>query len=177
LFSQFAGMDVRGIEVRLTTRIWFWFLAIPLLAVGSFAVSFGLFAALDRTLGPTSMNVWGDMEGLIVAVWVGAAILFVLGFAVLIRWGIGSGLRLSRDHSSDEFGQMPSQAIKGLDPPMIGAPVSITLAGIVERESWATPSPPVVSVNAIVIALVVMVIVGLAILIIVPVVSPPPVMP
>jgi hypothetical protein len=82
----------------------------------------------------------------------------------------------SHEHHSDEFGQMPSQAIKGLDAPMIGAPTSIILDGIVERESGVTPSPPVVSVAAIVVVLVVMMIVGLAILIIVPIVSPPPVM-
>ncbi len=158
-------------------RIWFWLLAIPLVAVGSFAVSFGLFAILDeRTLG-TPMNVWGHMEGLAAAVWVGAAVLFVPGFVALVRWGISSAARPSREHNSDEFGQMPSQAIKGLDPPMIGAATSITLDGIVERESGATPLPPVVSVRAIIIVLVVMVIVGLAILAIVPVVSPPPVIP
>jgi hypothetical protein len=158
-------------------RVWFWLLAIPLLAVGSFAASFGLFAILDeRTLG-TPMNVWGDMEGLVAAMWVGAVVLFVLGFVALVRWGIGSAARPSSEHNSDEFGQMPSQAIKGLDPPMIGAASSITLDGIVERESGATPSPPVVSVRAIVIALVVMATVGLAILAIVPVVSPPPVIP
>ena len=140
-FSQFAGMKVRGIEMRLTTRIWFWFLAIPLLAVGSFALSFGFWSALDRTAGGTPVNVWGDMEGLVLAVWAGAGILFLIGMFGLIRWAIESGSGRSGTHSSGEFGQMPSQAIKGLDPPMIGAAASITLDGIVERESGATPSP------------------------------------
>lgn len=72
--------------MRLLTRIWFWLLAIPLLVVGSITVSFGLFAALDRLLGSTAMSVWGDMEGLIVPVRVGAAALFVLGFVILIRY-------------------------------------------------------------------------------------------
>jgi hypothetical protein len=110
-------------------------------------------------------------------VWVGAGILFGIGMFGLIRWAIEVGSGRSRGHGSDEFGQMPSQAIRGLDPPMIGAPASITLDGIVERESGTTPSPPVVSVSAIIIVMVVMAIVGLAILTVVPIVSPPPVMP
>lgn len=80
----------------------------------------------------------------------------------------------SREHHSGEFGQLPSHGIKGLDAPMIGAPVSITLDGIVERESGVTPSPPTVSVKAIAIALVVMFLLGAAIAVYVLWFAPPP---
>ncbi|MDO8963614.1 MAG: hypothetical protein Q7W30_03885 [Coriobacteriia bacterium] len=80
----------------------------------------------------------------------------------------------SREHHSDEFGQLPSSGIKGLDAPMIGAAVNITLDGIVERESGVTPSPPTVSVNALVIALVVMFLLGAAIAVYVLWFAPPP---
>lgn len=56
---------------------------------------------------------------------------------------------------------MASTGVKGLDAPMIGAPVGITLDGIVERESGHTPPPPPISVKAVAIALVVMVLLGL----------------
>jgi len=72
--------------VRLITRVWFWLLAIPLLLVGSLTLSFGLFSTLDRVFGGTSLNVWGDMEGLIVPMWVGAAALFVVGLGLLIAY-------------------------------------------------------------------------------------------
>jgi hypothetical protein len=77
---------VGGTELRLFTRVLFWILAIPLLAVGSLTVSFGLFSVLGQTLGGTSMNTWGDAEGLIVPTWAGATVLFVVGFVVLIRY-------------------------------------------------------------------------------------------
>jgi hypothetical protein len=70
--------------MKLITRIWFWLLAIPLLLLGSLSLSFGIFATIDKTLGPTSLNVWGDMEGLVVAVWIGAAVAFALGLVALI---------------------------------------------------------------------------------------------
>jgi hypothetical protein len=81
--------------MRLLVRTWFWLLAVPLLALGGFSVSFGLFALLDRVLGDTSLNIWGDMEGLIIPVWTGASILFVVGMVVLIRYLLHA-LRASR---------------------------------------------------------------------------------
>jgi hypothetical protein len=72
--------------MRLWTRIWFWLMAIPLLAVSSFAISFALFSGMDRLLQTTSMNIWGDMAGLIVPVWIGAVVLFVLEVVVLVRF-------------------------------------------------------------------------------------------
>ena len=47
---------------------------------------------------------------------------------------------------------------------MVGAPVNITIDGIVEQESGVTPPPSAISVKAIVITLVVMLVLGLAIL-------------
>lgn len=80
----------------------------------------------------------------------------------------------SREHHSDEFGQLPSSGIKGLDPPMIGAATNMTLDGIVERESGATPPPPPISVRAVVITLVVMFLLGVALAIYVFWFAPPP---
>ena len=68
------------------------------------------------------------------------------------------------EHDSSEFGQPASHGIKGLDPPMVGAPASITIDGIVEQESGKTPPPPAVSVKAIAITLAVMLILGVVIL-------------
>ena len=66
----------------------------------------------------------------------------------------------SREHHSDEFGKLPSTGIKGLDPPMIGAAVSITLDGIVERESGVTPTPPPISVRTLAIVLLISFVLG-----------------
>jgi hypothetical protein len=81
------------------------------------------------------------------------------------------------EHTSAEFGQMPSGGIKGLDAPMIGAPVSLTLDGIVERESGVTPDPPVVSVKAMLIVLGIMLVLGILLVTLVPILSPPPPLP
>ena len=67
-------------------------------------------------------------------------------------------------HDASEFGRPASHGIKGLDAPMVGAPASITIDGIVERESGATTPPSAVSVKAIVITLVVMFLLGSVIL-------------
>ena len=72
--------------------------------------------------------------------------------------------KASNRHGAEEFGQPSSRGIKGLDAPMIGAPTSITIDGLVERESGGTPPPPAVSVKALVITLVVMIVVGVALL-------------
>ena len=82
--------------MRLMIRVWFWLLALPLLLVGSFVLSFGLFAILDMTLGGTVLNIWGDMEGLIIPVWVGAGLLSMAGLALLI----GYLMRAQRDAGS-----------------------------------------------------------------------------
>jgi hypothetical protein len=71
----------------------------------------------------------------------------------------------SQEHQSHEFGRPPSTGIKGLDAPMIGAPSSIMLDGIVEQESGVTPPPPAVSVKAVVIVLVAMFLFGLIMLV------------
>ena len=80
----------------------------------------------------------------------------------------------SKEHRSDEFGQLTSHGIRGLDPPMIGAPSSITLDGIVERESGITPQPPPISVKALVIALIVMFIIGVVLLFVLTQFAPAP---
>ncbi len=66
-----------------------------------------------------------------------------------------------RQHHADEFGQSPSAPV-GCGAPTIGSPAVITLAGIVEQESGRTPGPPVISMRAVVIALVLMLILGAA---------------
>ena len=72
----------------------------------------------------------------------------------------------SRVHSSDEFGRAPSSGdpYAGMDPPMIGAPSSIIIDGLVEEESGVTPPPPPISVRAVVITLVVMFVIGVIVL-------------
>jgi hypothetical protein len=80
----------------------------------------------------------------------------------------------SKEHHSDEFGQLTSHGIKGLDPPMIGAPSSITLDGIVERESGVTPPPPPVSAKALAIAFIVMFVIGVVLLFVLTQFAPPP---
>ena len=67
----------------------------------------------------------------------------------------------SREHHGDEFGKPTSGAIVGLNAPIIGAAPSITLDGLVERESGITPSPWSISVKGIVIFLVAMFLFGL----------------
>jgi hypothetical protein len=73
----------------------------------------------------------------------------------------------SRTHHGDEFGKSGSGTLRGLDAPLIGAPTTILLDGIVERESGETPPPPPVSVKAIVIVLVVMLLLGAVLLVVV----------
>ncbi len=72
--------------------------------------------------------------------------------------------RSSREHRSDEFGQPPLGAIRGMDAPEIGSPANITIDGVVERESGRTPPPPPFSLRTAAIALAVMFVLGLAVL-------------
>ena len=65
----------------------------------------------------------------------------------------------SSGHSSDEFGKQGS-GLSGMDAPMIGAAGAILSDALTERESGVTPSPPAVSVRALVVALAVMFVVG-----------------
>lgn len=70
-----------------------------------------------------------------------------------------------RQHSSDEFGRPTSgTAVRGFDPPMIGAGASITVDGIVERESGVTPPPPPFSMRTAIIGLFVLFALGVVIL-------------
>ena len=71
----------------------------------------------------------------------------------------------SHKHDGDESGRPRSgSALAGMDAPMIGAAALITIDGIVERESGVTPPPPPISVKALVIALIVMFLLGVALL-------------
>ena len=78
----------------------------------------------------------------------------------------------SRTHHSDEFGKPASGVVSGSSAMSafgrrsVGAPSAITLDGITERESGVTPSPPPISVKAIVIGLSVMLLVGIVIMIV-----------
>jgi hypothetical protein len=74
--------------------------------------------------------------------------------------------RPKKQHSSDEFGRTGSSSISGLDAPMIGASSSITVDGIVERESGVTPPPPPVSGKTLVIVLAVCALVMLAVVVV-----------
>jgi hypothetical protein len=80
----------------------------------------------------------------------------------------------SKEHHSDEFGQLTSHGVKGLDAPMIGAPSSITLDALVERESGVTPPPPPVSVKALVIFFIVMFVIGVVLLFVLTQFAAPP---
>jgi hypothetical protein len=93
----------------------------------------------------------------------------LLGIGALVVYGVARlvtdrprGDAGSRGHGASEFGRSTASSIAGLDPPMIGASASIMIDGMVERESGATPPPPVVSVNAMIVGLIVMFLVGLA---------------
>jgi hypothetical protein len=85
--------------------------------------------------------------------------------------------KASRTHHADEFGKTGSSSISGLDAPMIGAGSAIILDGITERESGGTPPPPPVSVGAIALALAALLAVGLAILLLYPLLGQPPELP
>jgi hypothetical protein len=66
----------------------------------------------------------------------------------------------TREHTAEEFGKGTSGGIRVFDPPMIGAPTSILIDGLVERESGHTPSSWSVSVTGIVVFLVAMLAIG-----------------
>ena len=61
---------------------------------------------------------------------------------------------------SEQFGQPGSGSLSGLDAPMIGAAGAIFSDALTERESGVTPSPPPISVRALVIVFVAMFLVG-----------------
>lgn len=69
-----------------------------------------------------------------------------------------------KQHSSDDFGQQPLGAIRGVDAPRYGAPTNVILDGIVEEESGKTPTPPPFSVRTAVIFLAVVFLLGLVLL-------------
>ena len=71
--------------------------------------------------------------------------------------------RASRQHTSEEFGKSTGSGspFAGLDGPMIGAPASIIVDGIAERESGKTPGPPPFTLKTAAIVLVVMLVLGL----------------
>jgi hypothetical protein len=76
----------------------------------------------------------------------------------------------SRMHHSDEFGKPPSGVLSRssawslLGRRSIGAPSSILLDEIVERESGTTPPPPPFAMKALLIGLAVMLVIGIAVL-------------
>lgn len=71
--------------------------------------------------------------------------------------------RFWRRHSSEEFGKSTGAGspFAGLDGPMIGAPSSIIVDGIAERESGKTPGPPPFTLRTAIIVLVAMFVLGL----------------
>ncbi|MHB1452040.1 MAG: hypothetical protein ACYCXR_09500 [Coriobacteriia bacterium] len=69
--------------------------------------------------------------------------------------------RGTHEHDSDSFGKPTSGSLRGLNPPMIGAPSAIIVDGIVERESGATPPPPAVTLRTVAVVIGSMFVVGL----------------
>jgi hypothetical protein len=59
----------------------FWSVAIFVALVGSFVVAYAALLTIGPALEPTSLNTWGDAEGLVVPFWVGYALLVVAGLA------------------------------------------------------------------------------------------------
>lgn len=69
----------------------------------------------------------------------------------------------SREHSANEFGRADN-ATRGVNAPSIGAPTTIVVDALVERESGHTPSPWSMSVVQIVVAVAVIFLIGLVLL-------------
>lgn len=57
--------------------------------------------------------------------------------------------RKSRGHDADSFGKPMSGSLRGLNPPMVGAPSAIVVDGIVERESGVAQPPPAVTLRTV----------------------------
>ena len=73
--------------------------------------------------------------------------------------------RGSRGHDSDSFGKPMSGSLRGLNPPMIGAPSTIIVDGIVERESGTTPPPPGVTLRTVAVVIGIMFVLGMLVLV------------
>lgn len=79
--------------------------------------------------------------------------------------------KASRMHHSDEFGKPASgvisrsNALSFFSRRSIGAPSTITLDAITERESGVTPPPPPFTMKALVIGLVVVFVMGTTLLV------------
>lgn len=74
--------------------------------------------------------------------------------------------RRSHGHDSNEFGKPSSSSLTGLDAPLIGAPSSIIVDGINERESGVTPPPPAITIKTLVATLVIMFMLGVAVFVV-----------
>jgi NRPS condensation-like uncharacterized protein len=57
----------------------FWSGALLIALVGGFVVAYAAFLTIGPALEPTSLNTWGDAEGLVVPFWIGYALLVVAG--------------------------------------------------------------------------------------------------
>lgn len=69
--------------------------------------------------------------------------------------------RGSQEYESDSFGRPMSGSLRGLNPPMIGAPSAIIVDGIVERETGTTPAPPAITLRAVAVVVGIMFVLGL----------------
>lgn len=58
-----------------------------------------------------------------------------------------------------------SGSLRGLNPPMIGAPSTIIVDGIVERESGTTPPPPGVTLRTVAVVIGIMFVLGMLVLV------------
>jgi FtsH-binding integral membrane protein len=59
----------------------YWGIALLVVPVGAFAIIYAAFLLAGPALDASSLNTWGDAEGLVVPFWIGFGVLMVAGFA------------------------------------------------------------------------------------------------
>jgi hypothetical protein len=63
------------------SAVLYWGLALLVAVLGGFAVAYAGFLFVGRALDTTSLNTWGDAEGLVLPFWIGYGVLIVGGLA------------------------------------------------------------------------------------------------
>jgi hypothetical protein len=61
--------------------VLYWSVTLPVVVIGGFALAYAGFLWFASTFDATSLNTWGDPEGLVLPFWIGFGVLIVAGFA------------------------------------------------------------------------------------------------